>query len=213
MDQVTITQAAVPRAFPGQPIVCIGGGPSLMRADVEACRGRARVLAINDAIRLAPWADVLYAADARWWITHQETKLFTGLKFSLQPCIGRSDVMVLRNTGRFGLERDPTGLRTGGNSGFSAINVAVHLGASTIVLLGYDLRRIQSRAHWFGSHASPLHDPSESQLVTWRGHFATLVDPLAALHIPLINCTPDSALTWFPQRSLGDVLGEVAACA
>ena len=210
---VSAAQAAVPRCFPGQTIICIGGGPSLTRADVEACRGRARVVCVNDAIRLAPWADALYAADARWWITHQETKLFTGLKFSLQPCIGRADVTVLRNSGRLGLEREPIGLRTGGNSGFSAINVAVHLGAAMIVLLGYDMRRVQGRAHWFGAHVSPLHDPSESQLVTWRGHFATLVEPLAELGIAIVNATPDSALTCFPQRPLRAALGEVAACA
>jgi hypothetical protein len=202
----------VPRAFPGCTAVCLGGGPSLTRADVEACRGRARIIAINDAIRLAPWADVLYAADARWWITHQDTKLFAGLKFGLQPCIGRPDVTVLRHTGRLGLESDPSGLRTGGNSGYQAIQVAVHLGASTILLLGYDLRYAQGRAHWFGSHPSPLNDPSESQLVTWRSHFATLVAPLAELGITVINCTPGTALTCFPRGSLRDALA-IEVCA
>jgi hypothetical protein len=211
--ELSAAPAAVPRCFPGQTIVCLGGGPSLSRVDVEACRGRARVVCVNDAIRLAPWADVLYAADARFWMSHQETKLFTGLKFGLQPCIGRADVTVLRNTGRLGLELDPTGLRTGGNSGYQAIGLANHLGASTIILLGYDMRRIRGRAHWFGSHVSPLHDPSESQLVTWRAHFATLVGPLTDLGITIVNATPDSALTCFPQRPLRDALGEVAACA
>jgi len=30
------------------------------------------VLAINDAYRLAPWADWLYACDDRWWRFHHE---------------------------------------------------------------------------------------------------------------------------------------------
>lgn len=207
---VSADRPAVPRCFPGEAIVCVGGGPSLDRADVEACRGHARVLCVNDAIRLAPWADTLYAADARWWLSHQETKLFTGLKFGLQPCIGRPDVTILRQTGRLGLETDPTGLCTGGNSGYQAINLAVHLGASTIILLGYDLRRIDGRAHWFGSHVSPLHDPSDAQLIAWRGYFATLVRPLADRGIVIINATPDSALVCFPQQALTEALSAVA---
>jgi len=187
--------------------VCIGGGPSLTRADVEACRGRARIVCVNDAIQLAPWADVLYAADARYWISHQETKLFTGLKFGLEPCMGRPDVIILRRAGTLGLEHDPTGLRTGGNSGFSAINVAAHLGASRIVLLGYDLQRAaDGRMHWFGSHRSPLADPTDGHLVRWREHFKSLVQPLAERHISIINASRATALTCFPRLSLAEAL-------
>lgn len=48
-------------------IVCVASGESLTRADVNYCRGKARVLAINDNYRIAPWADWLYACDGRWW--------------------------------------------------------------------------------------------------------------------------------------------------
>src|SRR5690349_3855481 len=47
-------------------------GPSLTRdvvTRVAAAKvfGGARVIAINDAYLMAPWADVLYFADPRWW--------------------------------------------------------------------------------------------------------------------------------------------------
>ena len=45
------------------------------------------------------------------------------------------------NTGEEGLELDPTGLRNGQNSAYAAINLAVHMGARTVVLLGVDAGR------------------------------------------------------------------------
>jgi hypothetical protein len=63
--------AMVARTFPNSTIVCIASGPSLTREDVDACRGAAGVvLAVNDTITYAPWADVLYACDRRWWQEH-----------------------------------------------------------------------------------------------------------------------------------------------
>ena len=58
---------AVPPIWRGATVVCLGGGPSLTAADAAQCRGRARVIAINDAYRLVPWADLLYFCDYRWW--------------------------------------------------------------------------------------------------------------------------------------------------
>jgi hypothetical protein len=72
------------RLFAGKAIVCLGGGPSLTQAQVDACRGRAHVIAINDAFRLAPWADVLYACDWQWWKANPEAYDFAGLKVSIE---------------------------------------------------------------------------------------------------------------------------------
>jgi hypothetical protein len=207
---VNADRPAGPRCWPGSTIVCVASGPSLTAADVAFCQGRARVLVINDGYRLAPWADVLYAADSRWWLCHQDTKQFAGLKYSVQPCMDRSDITVLRQTGRLGLESDPTGLRTGGHSGYQAIGLAVHLGAARILLLGYDLRLTKDRVHWFGSHPSPLNDPREAQFLQWRTHYATLVDPLQARGVEVINCTPESALWTFPRMTLAEAFASVA---
>jgi hypothetical protein len=50
----------------GETAVLVASGPSLCPSDVDRVRGRARVIAVNDGYRLAPWADVLYACDRRW---------------------------------------------------------------------------------------------------------------------------------------------------
>lgn len=62
-------------AWKGRTAALLGGGPSLTIADVEIVRqaraeDRLRVIAVNDAYLLAPWADVHYAADRRWHAWH-----------------------------------------------------------------------------------------------------------------------------------------------
>lgn len=198
----------VPKLWPNSTIVCLGSGPSLTQADVDVCRGH-HVIAVNDAYRLAPWADVLYAADARWWRRMGGLSSFPGRRYSIMPDHHQvaqhefSGIEILRNTGVHGLEMDATALRTGGNSGYQAINLAVHFGATRILLLGYDMHG----DHFFGSHPDKTRPPFKLCLES----FPTLVEPLADIGVTVINCTPGSALTCFPMAPLGAMLAEVAA--
>lgn len=196
--------AVVPRRWTGSTVVCLGGGPSLTADDVAYCRGKAAVIAINDAYRLAPWADVLYACDAKWWDWHQGVPGFTGLKFALQDEAAQwPGVTVLRNTGAHGLEHDPGGLRTGKNSGYQAINVAVHMGATRIVLLGYDMQApAHGPSHWFGEHPNRV----RSTYAMFLAAFPALAAPLQALGISVINCSRETALDVFPRQPLAEVL-------
>jgi hypothetical protein len=200
-----IVYAIVPRLWPDSTIVCIGGGPSLTPEDVDFCRGKARVIAVNDAYKLAPWADVLFGCDAKWWSWHKGAPRFAGLKYAIQEQARRwPGVQALRNMGETGLERDPSGLRTGRNSGYQAINLAVHLGARRIVLLGYDLGPAKDgKTHWFGNH--PDRAPSPYGLMLRK--FETIVAPLKDAGIEVLNCSRRTALTVFPRRVLSEVLG------
>lgn len=194
--------AVVPRLWPGSTVVCLGGGPSLTSEDVAACRGQ-RVIAINDAYRLAPWADVLYAADARWWRWHRGVPTFTGLKYSLQRDAAHWGVTILQHTGDQGLETAPTGLRTGQNGGYQAINLAVHLGATRVLLLGYDMQvGPAGRTHWFGHHPDHNVSPYHTFLARWP----SIVAPLRALGVKVLNCSRETALTVFPRVSLEEAL-------
>lgn len=196
----------VPALCPGGTVVCLGGGPSLTVEDVTYCRGKATVIAINDAWRLAPWADALMASDASWWHHYRGAPEFRGLKFSLDPpARSIAGVQVLRNTGDKGIETDPTGLRTGRNSGAAAINLAVHFGATRIILLGYDMDvDAKGRSHWFGHHPTGLRNNSPYAL--FRQMIGTMAEPLADLGIAVVNCSRQTALTCFPCAPLREVL-------
>ncbi len=206
---------SVPRLWPGSTIACLATGPSLNAADVDFCRGKVPVIAINDAHRLAPWADVLYSGCRSWYPHYKGVPSFTGVKYGIGSQIGKAnpfhkypEIQVLKAAGEHGLELDPSGLCVGGgagNSGYSAINLAVHLGATRIVLLGYNLSWPGGKAHFFGNHPSALNQHEGLVRIFLRG-FATLVDPLNALGVRVINATKDSALKCFPKATLTEAL-------
>lgn len=201
----------------GAIVACIGGGPSLTAAQVEACRGRARVIAINDAYKLAPWADILYFCDDKWWEWHHKHLLgWKGQIVRLQG--GKHDfndprIKVMKNDnndGRShgGLAEQRDSLRPGKNSGYQAIHLAVHLGAKRIVLLGYDMHSPMvggfPKTHWFGDHPGCTAPDVFEQLML--PYFQSLVKPLAARDVEVINATPGSKLRCFPMKPLEEAL-------
>ncbi len=198
--------ATVPKLWPGGMVVCMASGPSLTQDDADYCRGKADgVIVVNTTYKRAPWADALIASDVRWWQWHKGAHDFAGLKYATSKHVKWSGVQILRNTGPKGLELDPTGLRHGLNSGYRAINLAVHFGAARILLLGYDMRRgvdAKRLEHWHGDH--PV--PSRSQYPTFIKYFHSIVEPLKAQGVEVLNCTPGSALECFPLVDLRTAL-------
>lgn len=192
----------------------LGTGPSLSAADVSSVRGRARVIAVNGAVDLAPWADVLYSSDQMFWLSRNGMPTFAGLKYGIAERKLRSfsfrgypDIQILNNTGPLGLETDPRGLRHGKNSGFAAINLAVHLGAARVLLLGYNLGPVAKRLHFDGTPGRGANYDRFARA------FPTLVEPLKRLGVEVLNCTSPTRLTCFPSASLPDVLSRSAVAA
>ncbi|HEY5597204.1 MAG TPA: hypothetical protein VIK47_00240, partial [Kiloniellales bacterium] len=117
-------------------------------------------------------------------------------------------IRLLENTGVDGLELRRNGLRTGRNGGYQAINLAVHLGARRILLLGYDMRAAADwRTHWFGDHADW---PTRASVyeTAMLPHFPGLAAALRTAGVETVNCTPGSALTDFPNSDVEMALAE-----
>lgn len=210
----------VPRAWTGETVAILATGPSLTVTDVATVRGRVRTIAVNDAVTIAPWADVLYSSDRRWWNRYGGVPSFTGAKYAIGQSRGRADgvpfadVVVLRHTGVEGLEHDPSGLRSGEHSGYAAINLATHFGAARILLLGYDLGApAVGSSHFFGRHPTGLRETTAPEYARFRGYYRALAVELAILGVAVVNCTPGSRLDLFPSAPVGMVLdGEAVPC-
>jgi hypothetical protein len=84
----------------------------------------------------------------------------------------------------------------------------VHLGARRIVLLGYDMKPVNGQDHWFGPQPY-VHAPIP--YAAFHECFATIVEPLAALGVEVVNASPGSVLTVFPRMSLAQALELVPA--
>lgn len=190
----------------GETVAILCSGPSLKQQDIDLVRGRCRVIAINDTYRLAPWADILYACDSRWWDCNPQALNFAGLKICLDDCTTYPVVRIMKRSGHTGFDDDPGTLRTGSNSGYQATHLAAHLGATRIILLGADMRSIgRGRSHFFGDHAPPLRNDSPYE--AFVQNFRTLAPELVKRGISVVNCTPGSALDCFPIMALADALG------
>lgn len=96
-------------------------------------------------------------------------------------------------------------LKTGQNSGFQAINLAILAGARRIVLLGFDMNATEKKVHWFGDH--PIQTPV-SNFSAWLPYFPKLAKAVKPLGVDIINCTPGSAIRCFPMRDLESVLSD-----
>jgi hypothetical protein len=222
-DVTIVGDGPVTRLWPGATVVCLASGPSLTRKDVAFVRGRARVIAINNTWELAPWADALWATDASWWIQHEGVPAFRGSKFALKAIIGNpqtqrvkglpfyDDVHVLRHVGREGLSADPAAICSGGNGGYAAINLAVHLGASRILLLGYDCQfGPKGEKHWHGDHPAGA---TTMDFPLWLTRYATLATLLARRGVSVVNCSRQTAIPSFPRMPIEQALPMVLEAA
>jgi hypothetical protein len=199
----------VPPEWLGETAFILGCGPSLAQSHTAALRGR-RVIAINDSFLRAPWADVLYFCDGwKWWKNYeaQVQEHFTG-RYIVTSTDEIPGVKHLQLTGEQGLEDDPGALRHGKNSGYQAINLAVHFGVNRIILLGYDMQA-NGRCHW---RTRPGREEKQVEVFhrllqdRMLPNFASLVAPLREAGVEIVNCTPGSALTVWPMRTLEEVL-------
>ncbi len=90
------------------------------------------------------------------------------------------------------------------NSGAGAIALALHLGASSVVLLGYDSQVRAGRAHWHADHPAGL--GNAGSVAKWPGQFRQLAAQLGGMEV--VNCSRETALEMFPRGDLVEALGD-----
>lgn len=217
------------RRWPGATVVVVASGPSLVRDDCETLRaaradGRCKVVAVNDAFRLCPWADAIYACDAAWW-NHHASALADRLadcwtcdapaaaRHGLNHAAGFGDFAKAADIAKptedprwLGLSTDARYIGYGANSGFQAVNLAAHFGAARIVLLGFDMAPApDGRTHFFGDHPAPLQ--RNSPYGQFVAAFAAAAPVLRSWGIDVLNSSRASALDCFPCVGLRLELG------
>lgn len=141
---------------------------------------------------------MLYAADAAWWRHHADEALkFPGLKVTCDDSTPFPAVKCLKVSGKHGFDPDPACVRTGNNSGYQALHIAVQAGAARVLLFGFDMHG----THWHGRHPEPLANTSRKTFETWLERFGELAVELKD-RVDVVNCSPDSRLSCFRKASL-----------
>jgi len=170
---------------------------------------------VQDAYRIMPWADVLYGCDARWWDAHAGCMGFSGDKWSTHSRDGCADdkyetaekygLRLVKGEPGAGFSTNPSVIHYGDNSGFQAVNLAILLGSTYIVLVGFDMRHISGKSHFFGDHPKGLFQRAEYE------SFAKKFDKAPAPDgVTIINATPGSALKCYPIWTLNQAIAGYA---
>lgn len=185
-------------------IILVAPGPSLNIEQIKQIEQSEHfTITIGDAGRVAlPYADILYHCDKKWWDYYDGCPEFHNTKVSLEETL--HTYQAPRSQVRQGLDLTFPYLVTGNNSGYQAINLAVHFEPKTIILVGFDMQDSRGRHNIIGDHPKEIKRPSNFEL--FRDNIGTLVKPLEELGIKVYNCTADTALNCFPKRKLTDVI-------
>lgn len=160
-------------------------GESMSQALADSVRGKCKVAAVSDAIKLAPWADILVSADGAWW-RHNKPE-FEGPKYTLAKV---PDTEIVED------------VPMGTNSGLVALRKVVSLGATRVLLLGIDLHG----THYFGPHTGGLKNTSPQRMEVFRKQF----ESYKPKGVEILNCSAISHLTAYPKANLEQVLEGMA---
>lgn len=198
----------------GERVFVVAGGQSVTRSlTADHLCGRrqlpGKVIAVKDAVFLLPWSDIMFYSGAR--LHKERPDLFESFK---GPEVWKRAVddgvppyvhEVVRQKPKAGyingLSLKPD--RLGGYcSGGSAINLAFHLGAAEIVLVGFDLQgqHWNARGHPFPNAAQAVHDRH-------RAAIDAMAEPLAAAGVRVFNVSPSSTLRGFERAPFSHFAG------
>lgn len=193
----------------GSVCALIASGPSVNQDDVNLLKGLCRVGCVNNNYQLAPWADVLYAADGKWWDAYPEARKFSGLKVTPDAAAAkRYGLNVIELLGEIDTDKDriivdrPSVIARGGNSAFQLVNLAALFGSKRQIWIGFDFQG----AHWHDDHPSPLRNPRQQTLTKWRDRLDRQATVLHQLGIEVINASMVSELTAYPKMTVREAL-------
>jgi hypothetical protein len=190
----------------GEDVFIIGGGRSLVRDgfDWNLLRHE-HVIGCNTAYVHGPdICDVCIFGDHKWLRHHEKKREFHAYidrgGFVVTNCsqLQRSVVPWLHIMGRVsrGLDRDALGWNT--NTGASAINLALLMGAKNIYLLGFDMQLVDGKPNW---HSDLIDKPNpavyERMMVSFGYVKRSLLDKFPGRQV--FNVTKDSKLDTFQK--------------
>lgn len=198
------------KIYEGKTIVILGQGPSLQDQDSYALSSMFTTIAIKDSFRLANYPEIIYACDKDWWKRtwlkddgiREHKALRVVMDYSKLDLRHIPDLRYLHYTGVYNFDFNEGCVRSGNNSGHSAVNLAVNLGARKCILLGYDMCVLQNKTHFDGCpHIRVPHDVFDM----FRSNL-TQAAKLLEGKMEVVNCSKQSALKCFPKMSIAEAI-------
>ena len=158
----------------------------------------------NDAYRLgADRISVLHFGDARWYSVHQDDlKRYNGIVTTSLELLRQDPRILYLPRRKDGLaEADDGELAWNGNTGISAVNLALLFGAMRIYLLGFDLKLGgDGEGNWY---INRIHKPNAGVYDRFREGWEVVAEELPVKYpgVEIINLNPDSELDLFRRMT------------
>jgi hypothetical protein len=185
----------------------MASGPSLNLGDCSTLdRICDKTMVVNSSYKMWPCATYLYTNDPDWLCDQAEIpeqmQVYCGYWGSWPlPERVNNQYKAIKTVRGLCTEKDR--LSWGGNSGYAAINLAYHLGAKKVILIGYDQKGDDYTAHWHEPHAD--HIKKKFNFPMWHERYNELAIDAEQHGLRIINATRDTALTCFEEIDLEDL--------
>lgn len=183
-------------------VVVLASGPSLTQEDIDQTKGFTTI-AVNQTIFAAPHADYCYAYDDKWWEEYGQRAKDTGCE--CVSCSIKSHI--------FGVERVPKSSKKfdgtfaiGSSSGAHAICFAMMLGATKIILLGFDCQHTDGKRHHHEDYPKGFGNADRPE--RWVKEHEPIAEGAEMLGVRIINCTRQTALKCYEQMPLSEALND-----
>jgi hypothetical protein len=188
----------------GETCYIVGGGPSLLTQPIDVLAGN-KVIAINSSYAVVPEAQFVVFADMRWWCEHikkRDWRNYRGKIISCSASASGPNLFSMQRKTTPGLADDPGTLMVKNTTLTAAINLAVHLGVSKIVLLGIDqCKAPDGRTH---HHAPHPWKQTPDCYARQSSDLPRVAKDLQERGIECVNASPGSALKLWPIVDLQD---------
>lgn len=196
------------RVWDNQDVFIIGGGESLKRFDWNLLKDK-NTIGCNDAFKHgAEICKICIFGDTKWFkISEQELAYYTGTVFTSAPKLYKTRLDWLWVLPRlpFGIYKDALGWNF--NTGASAVNLALLLGAKRVYLLGFDMHLSRDgQNNW---HQNRLDKPNKEIFPKFLEGFKRLKVDLKVKFpgVEIINITDNSSLDLFPKVGVVEFWG------
>lgn len=174
----------------GKTVVCIGGGPSVTKSQIDLIeKSGLKTIAVNSSWKVAPFCDVIYAADAAWWDAYGKEVDIDAERWTCSE----------NGAKRHGINRHGR-FTSALNSGLRAIQFALNRNAERVLLIGYDCS-VKNGVHHYGPHTK-TGNPTDINCRKWQKQF----NALDLDKSKVINCSEYTELMAFQRGKLEDYL-------
>lgn len=205
-------QWAVPRLWKNQDVWILGGGPSLtsnfnipenivskVRAQelplssyspfMSAVHEK-NIIGVNVSFMLGNWVDMCFFGDTSFLLKYEEALLrSTSLKVSCAEKakdLGWVKFLPVDYRTRGRLTFDNSKISWNFNSGSASINLAAHLGAKRIILVGFDMNMPANQVHWHNEYKKT--ELTEEEKILRNKNFNSFLEPFPKIKKDLDSC-------------------------